>query len=484
MSGKTLKPGWLAYRLVIWSVILVMLLGACGEAATSTPVPAPTTVPGPTPTPTIAFTSTPVPTPTPTEIPIVLPTATPPNPNLPPTAANYQPAFTQAPTYTPVPTDTPFPTDRPAPTVTPIVAPIVDGLAIYSQPIVLPYYRNDYIPYPNYTTQCIQAAYLTGGAPTPTPFVVTAGVTTTITPSVQVVQQHPFGPTPLNIQENIPAEDWVTSFETRYLRDARLNTILIPSPTFTPFPTSTPIPTWTPVPSPTPLPYNTPDVFTGLTAAPPLPPTDTVGPTSTPNPTATPIVPTSTPIASLRINVRNFTLVNSVVISDVTSILPGYSERTINFAVMWQVMNDLTYAMINVDTPIEVQARAYETYLTQAINFLLTRDLHDPTLPVTGEARYANRKIIIGNVPDLRAFKFYSPCFNTQQLQNAQRNYNAVISAVAAKYPNQVYVADLSSLNWMGNPQWISTVDGLQLTSAGMDAVANVFGNIFARLRF
>jgi hypothetical protein len=151
---------------------------------------------------------------------------------------------------------------------------------------------------------------------------------------------------------------------------------------------------------------------------------------------------------------------------------------------MWQVMNDLTYALINVDTPIEVQARAYETYLTQTINFLLTRDLHDPTLPVTGEARYANRKIIIGNVPDLRAFKFYSPCFNTQQLQNAQRNYNAVISAVAAKYPNQVYVADLSTLNWMGNPQWVSTVDGLQLTSAGMDAVANVFGNIFAKLRF
>lgn len=504
MSGKTLTPKFLAYRLLIWSVVLMCIVTACGNDITPTAITnvvLPTAI-APTPTliPTVALTSTPIPTPTPTEIPIILPTATPPNPFLPSTSQPFVPAFTQAPTYTPVPTDMPVPTDQPystalpAPTITPYVAPYVVPLTIYQQPIVGPFSRLDYIPPPAFTTQCIAAQYFgkgssgsgdsqtgkgsqTGnGTPTATPLNAT---------NVQ------------NYLQTALADQWSTSFQRRYFTDQRLNGFLLPAPTFTPNPTSTPVPTNTPVPtstpipSPTPLPYNTPDIFTGLTAAPPLPPTDTPAPpptprpTITPRPTATAIVPTWTPSYQQRFQAKStFNSLQSIFISDVTSALNGFSEKPINFIIMWQVMNDMTLALVNVDTPIEVHLRAYEEYLDKTINILLSRSLKDPSIPTSGEARYANRKMIIGNVPDLKAFRFFSPCFTQESLTSIQNQYNAIINRVAAKYAGRVFVADLNTLNWTKNPQWVSVQNGYDLSNAGADAVADVYGKVFLTLKF
>jgi hypothetical protein len=479
----------------------MFIVTACGNDVTPTAVTIlpPTTLPGPTPIPTVAFTSTPVPTPTPTEIPIVLPTATPPNPYLPLTQQPFVPANTPAPTYTPVPTDqprptdAPFPTDLPAPTITPYVAPYVVPLTIYQLPVVNPYARLDYVPPPAFTTQCIAAQYFNGsggnGGSQVSNGSQTGNGSATPTPNS--------GPVVQNYLATALPDQWSTSFQRRYFSDQRLNGFLLPAPTFTPNPTSTPVPTetplptWTPIPSPTPLPYNTPDVFTGLTAAPPMAPTDTPAPPPTPRPTITPvptataIVPTWTPSFQQRFQTKSdFNSLESIFISDVTSALNGFSEKPINFVVMWQVMNDLTLAMVNVDTPIEVHLRAYEEYLNKTIDTVLSRSLKDPSIPTSGEARYANRKMIIGNVPDLKAFRFFSPCFTQESLTTIQNQYNAIINRVAAKYAGRVYVADLNTLNWAKNPQWVSVQNGYDLSVAGADAVADVFGKVFLGLRF
>jgi len=136
-----------------------------------------------------------------------------------------------------------------------------------------------------------------------------------------------------------------------------------------------------------------------------------------------------------------------------------------------------------VDTPIEVYLRAYESYLDQTIQTILNRSLNDPRLDTTGSERYANRKIIIGNVPDLRAFSFFTPCFTREKLQQVQNSYNAIIARAAEKYAGRVYVADMTTINWQGNPQWVAVEDGYDLTYAGSDAVADVFGKVFLSLK-
>ncbi|MDB5079152.1 MAG: hypothetical protein JWP00_1076 [Chloroflexi bacterium] len=499
MSGKSFTPKYFAYRMLIWSVVLMFIVSACGNEVTPTAVTniPPTALPGPTASPTVAFTSTPIPTPTPTEIPIVLPTATPPNPYLPQTQQSYVPAFTKAPTYTPVPTDqprptdAPYPTDLPAPTITPYVAPYVVPLSVSQRPIVGPFSRLDYILPPAFTTQCIAAQYFGAGPGGSGSQVISGSKGENGSPSPTastIIQSY--------LEQALP-DQWSNSFQRRYFADPRLNGFLLPAPTFTPNPTSTrvptdtPLPTWTPVPSPTPLPYNTPDVFTGLTAAPPAEPTappappPTPRPTITPRPTATAIVPTWTPSFQQRFqSTSGFSSLQSIFISDVTSALNGFSEKPINFIVMWQVMNDLTLALVNVDTPVEVHLRAYEEYMDKTINILLNRSLKDPSIPTSGEARYANRKMIIGNVPDLKAFRFFSPCFTQERLTTIQNQYNAIINRVAAKYAGKVYVADLNTINWSKNPQWVSVQNGYDLSIAGADAVADVFGKVFLTLKF
>ena len=450
MFGIVSRPKQALYQSFIWMVVIVMMVSVsgCGQDATPTAVALVTTGPADTPTP--QPTSTPIPTATPTEIPIVLPTATPPNAPLPATAPIYDEPFTAAATSTANPTSTP------APSVTPYVPPLLNTLAIFSFPLARPVYAVDYIPPPQFSTSCIFAQhYESHGTPTPTSSLTLA---TTPAPGANLLQaEQPNG--------------WIASFNARYLNDQRLNAIRIPAPTFTPIPTDTPVPTTTP------LPYNTADVFTGLTVG----PTAVTGPTATA--TARPRVATSTPSTEQRLQITHQEEFGGVFITDTVSALNTYSEQPINFTIMWQVMNDVTLALVNPDTAEEVFLRAYESNLDLIIRTVLNRSLTDNTLSSTGEERYANRKFIIGNVPDLRAFRYYTPCFTAQRLQQVQNDYNQLIAKEAAKYPGQVYVADLTKLAWTSHPQWVFLDDGLQLSIVGSDAVADVFGQVFQTLK-
>ncbi|HEX2912904.1 MAG TPA: hypothetical protein VH186_19010 [Chloroflexia bacterium] len=461
MSGKTQSPQALAHRFLIWATVAVFLVvtTGCGDAAT--PTAAPSVAPGPLPTetPTVAPTSTPVATPTPTEIPIVLPTATPPNPPLPPTENFFQVPFTSAPTSTPVPTS------RPIPSATPYAPAIINILGVVETPITeVGYNRVDYVPPPNFTTQCLAAVSgRTFSAPTPTASV------TPVSPSVPAVTA---APTAISYLGLANPDQWFKEFQLLWLQNDRINTVRIPAPTFTPIPTNTPVPTATP------LPFNTPDVFTGLTPAPTEPPT------ATPRPIPPSPAPTWTPTIARKLQTRDTITLSSVFISDVTSTLPTYRTSGVNLTLMWKVMNDVTMAMLDPDTPLEVYLRAYESNLDTIVGNVVNISLKDPSLAADGSERYANRKVIIGNVPDLLAFRFFKPCFNDAQIRTVQNGYNNVIARVAAKYPGKVYIADLSALNWKGNPQWVSTTDGYRITNDGADAIADAFGRVFQKFLY
>lgn len=487
MSGKKLSNSKL-YRLFALVVILGILVNACGEEPTPAVGPTvPVTTP---PTNTPPPTATPRPTATPTEIPIVLPTATPPQPQLPPTKPVFLEPFTPLPTATLAPNAAAVPTPTPAPTVTPYVPPFVVPMSIYQVP-AFDYADLDRILPPNFSTRCIQGQYFPGPSPTPPP------TATPVPPGVIVV--NPPTPTPIptrsgNVTPVVGStlkaakpNAWVDSFQTRWLTNQRLNSFLLPAPTFTPTPKPTATPTIAATVPPTPLPFPTNDVFTGLTA---VPTNSGPTPTAIPSPTATrtpPPAPTSTPSVVQRLTVRgdlvgNF--IQSVWITDVNSLLPKFSTQPVNFVVMWHVMNDVTLAMVNFDTPLENYLRAYEQSLDETLQRLLNISLRDPNLKPTGEERYANRKIILGNVPDLRAFRFFKPCFTDERIRTVQNSYNQVISRVAAKYPGRVYIADLSTMAWTSNPLWVTPENGFELTTFGAEAVADVFGRVFEKLSF
>jgi hypothetical protein len=455
MSGK-LKAKSRFLSIIVLVSLLGGLIGACGEEPTQVsqlPTPLPTTI---APTNTPPPTSTPQPTPTPTEIPIVLPTPTPPQPNLPPTAPNFQQPFT------PLPTATENPTVRPRATATPYLPSFVVPLAVYQQQSSL-YYDLDRILPPSFTTRCIANQYFQIPTPTPTS---AAGVTGTVT----AAPDRSAAPLRFDALATSEPREWYTNFETRWLNNVRLNTVRIPAPTFTPIPTVPPAATA----QPPLLPTN--DVFTGLTPN-PNPPTPAI-----PTPTRAPIVPTSTPSNAARYELQGTNEIQSIWITDVVSLLPRFRSNPINFVVMWHVMNDVTLAMVNIDTPLENYLREYEKTLDALINTYLTFDLRDPRLPVTGERRYANRKVLLGNVPNLLAFRFYKPCFTDERIRTVQNQYNQVISRVAAKYPNRVFIVDLSSMPWLQNPQWVTIEDGYRITRAGSQAVADAFGRVFERV--
>ena len=469
MSDKLFRPRKLAYHWFIWVVVFILMVSAtgCGQDATATPVSI--VPPGPTDTVTPQPTSTPRPTPTPTELPIVLPTATPPQAQLPSTAPPYEIPLTQ-PNLPSTATARATPTLPPS--ATPYVPPQVVSLGIFSYPQTSALYRPDYIPPPGFSTSCIVAQHFRTPTPTPTP---TPTVLVTVNSTVQIPT-----PTPqLNSLAPAEANAWLASFQTRYYADARSNSVLVKAPTFTPYPTNTPLPTLAPTQAPV---FNTPDVFTGQT---PIPVNTANGAGASPTPTQAPRVPTFTPAVAARFRSLADPFANSigsVYITDVVALLNGYTEQPITFAAMWQVMNDVSLALANPDTPIETYLRAYEQSLDRIIGIVLNRSLADPRLGTTGEQRYANRKIIIGNVPNLMAFRYYTPCFTAQRLQQVQNDYNQLINRMAAKYSGRVFVADMNTLNWMTHPQWVATEDGLRLTAAGADAVADVFGAVFLKL--
>ncbi len=470
MSGEVFRPRKVIYHSFIWMIVFIVMVGAtgCGQDA-STPTAAALLPTGPADTATPQPTSTPVPTPTPTEIPIVLPTATPPNPPLPATSGIYQQPFTAAPFAA---TSTANATSTPAFTVTPYVPPVVNALGIYAIPNTGPYYRLDYIPPPQFSTSCIIAQHYPTPTPTPTPtpLIISGGQVVVIPPT----------PTPVlaSLLGTAKPDSWLTSFQTRYFLDTRLNSVRIAAPTFTPIPTSTPLPTQTAL---APLPFNTPDIFTGLT---PIPVNTAQAAGKSPTPTAPPRMPTSTPSLSQKFQPGPQSLLASIFITDTTAALNGFSSQPINFVAMWQVMNDLTLTLANPDIPEETFLRAYERNLDAILNNLLNRSLYDPRLPPSGEQRYANRKIIIGNVPDLQAFRYFTPCFTAERIRQIQNDYNQLINREIAKFPGRVYLADLSHLAWTSHPQWVAVEDGLQLTFAGSDAVADEFGRVFVSLRF
>ncbi len=452
MSGKKLSSKSLAYHGLVWTVVVVIMAGAtgCGEVVSQPQAPLPQVTAGPSPTATVQPSPTPAPTPTPTEIPIILPTATPPNQFLPPTQPFYQPAFTPGATTTPIPTPTQ------SFTATPYNPPRVVPLGIYSSNILGPYYRLDYFPPPVFTTQCIAEQYFNvSGTPIPAPTSSSSGQVNGLALAAD--------------------SEWLSEFETRWFSDQRLNSFRIPAATFTPIPTNTPVPTATP------LPYNTADVFVPLTPR----PADAA--TVTPAPTATFRVPTWTPTLVQKFQTQGSLTSNtigSIFISDVNSLLPRTLQQPINFVAMWQVMNDLTYALVNADTPFETFLRGYEERLDLIFKSILNRSLKDPRLAPSGEERYANRKIIIGNVPDLRAFRFYKACFTAERIKTVQTDFNSLISRLAAKYPGQVYVADLAALDWLNHPQWVFIGDGYRLSRSGASAVGDVFGQLFVKLNF
>jgi hypothetical protein len=441
MSGK-LKAKSRFLSIIVLVTLLGGLIGACGEEPTvqsQLPTPLPTTI---APTNTPPPTSTPQPTPTPTEIPIVLPTPTAPPPNLPPTAPNFQQPFT------PLPTVTENPTPRPRATATPYNPAIVVPLVVYQSQTSF-FASLDRILPPSFTTRCIAAQYFPQ------------------TPLANPVQNFPGGLGDLAVSQ---PREWYDNFASRYLNNTRINTVRIPSPTFTPFPTNRPPATAAPPNLPT------TDVFTGLTPN-PNPTTAAI-----PTPTARPIEPTSTPRSVARYDLQPENEIRGVWITDVVSLLPGFREKQINFVAMWYVMNDLTLAMVNVDTPTENYLREYERTLDSLVNSYLNFNLRDPLLPVTGEIRYANRKILLGNVPNLLAFRFFKPCFTDERIRTVQNQYNQVIARVAAKYPNRVYVVDLSTLPWLQNPQWVALEDGYRVSIAGAEVVADAFGRVFERV--
>jgi hypothetical protein len=455
MSGK-LKAKSRFLSIIVLVTLLGGLIGACGEEPTvqsQLPTPLPTTI---APTNTPPPTSTPQPTPTPTEIPIVLPTPTAPPPNLPPTVPNFQQPFT------PLPTVTENPTPRPRATATPYNPAIVVPLAVYQQQVPL-FADLDRILPPSFSTRCIAAQYFQVPTPTPAP---RPGISGTVT----VAPDRSQAPLRLDSLATSEPREWYTNFETRWLNNIRLNTVRIPAPTFTPFPTNPPAVTAAPPNLPT------TDVFTGQTPN-PNPPTQAI-----PTPTARPIVPTSTPSNAARFELQGANEIRSIWITDVVSLLPGLRDKPINLVVMWHVMNDITLAMVNVDVPFENYLREYERTLDNLINTYLNFDLRDPRLPVTGERRYANRKILLGNVPNLLAFRFFKPCFTDERIRTVQNQYNQVIARVAAKYPNRVYVVDLSTLPWLQNPQWVTIEDGYRISRAGAEAVADAFGRVFERV--
>lgn len=483
MSGKNLSNSKL-YHLFAMVVIMGMLVSACGEEPTPVAPTQPVTTP---PTNTPPPTATPRPTTTPTEIPIILPTATPPQPQLPPTRPVFQEPFTPAATSTANP-PTAFPPTIP-PSATPYIPPVIVPLSIVQRPI-FNYSELDLILPPSFSTQCIQAQYLPGNSPTPIP------TATPVPPGVIIVNPPVPTPIPTKIGNATPSgingrlsstayNTWALSFQTRWLNNGRLNQTLIPSPTYTPVPTTVPTTPQFP-PTPTPLPFPTNDVFTGLTAR----PTERIpaSPTNTPRPPTPTIAPSPTPLLVQKYDVQSNVIgggeIASYWITDVTAALPLYTNEPINFVAMWYVMNDLTLAMVNIDTPLENHLRAYEQTLDQILQRVLSFNLNDLNVTSRIGARFANRRVILGNVPDLRAFRFFKPCFTDEKIRTVQNAYNQVINRVAAKYPGRVFIADLSTLPWLSNPQWVTVQNGYELSPSGAEAVADAFGKVFAKLTF
>ncbi len=427
MSSKQLL-----YRVYVWLVVIILLATVSGCGPDNTPAP---TLPGggtgapgggvgaqvtTPPTNTPAPTNTPVPTPTPTEIPVLFPTATPVGPLPPPGTGGLLP-----PTIPAAPSLTPSPTVTPTPTISPTatVAPTATPTITPFPTVRLNIVANYMIPLFGYS--------ILGYYPQPeltTPCINEAylnrGVATP-TPAATSSAANPT-PTPVALYEAAPDDYWYDLFKQRYILPNAAQNV-------------------------TPGPVNASTPFGG-----PLP-AGRLTVTATPNPPV--------PFAfgsELRLG--------SLIITDTISTLSDITYYKPELMVMWNVMNNLTRQLVDPAVDPKAYQQAFEASLNQLVNAVLR----------------VNRlsRIIIGNVPDLTNMRYFLTCFNNAQLQQIQRDYNAMFNAVAARYPGRVYIARLDLLDLRAHPQWIFLGDGLRFTKVGATEIAAAFGREFQKIRY
>jgi len=233
-------------------------------------------------------------------------------------------------------------------------------------------------------------------------------------------------PTPVASSALAPDDYWYSIFRERYL---------IPSTAF----------------NSTPGPVNASTPVSGA-----LPP-GRIGVTATPNPP----VPFS---------VGNELLLGNFIITDTLASLTDITYSKPELMVMWNVLNNLTHQLIDPTVDPRAYEQSYEASLNQLVNAVLR---------VNKLAR-----VIIGNVPDLAAFRYYQVCFNNAQLKQIQRDYNNMFNALAARYPGRVFIARLDLIDLQNHPQWIYQFEGARFSQLGATEIGVAFGREFQKIRY